>query len=73
MLPKFCKDCRWSLDDPMGLRCQNPIVNANDQWALSADDRSSKGSSCAHERGLKFMSFPKCGMKGKLWESKWRK
>lgn len=66
---KFCKDCLYSKSKKGSawiLKCYNPIVNRNDEWALSSADIS--GTSCREERAKKI--FAQCGMSGKLWESK---
>lgn len=66
---KFCKDCKYSkpeVNSAWILRCTNPTVNRNDEWALSSVDIS--GSSCREERSKKL--FAQCGMNGKLWEAK---
>ena len=69
--PALCRDCKHSEPDkssPWSLRCQHPIVNASDTWALSSAVEG-KGSDCRDERDRKSF-FAKCGMKGKLWEHK---
>lgn len=69
--PALCRDCKHSKPEPnseWNLRCQHPIVNGADPWALSAASVG-KGSDCRSERERKTL-FAKCGMKGKLWASK---
>ncbi len=53
--PAFCKDCKYSTTDKdaeWNLRCGNPIVNANDEWALAGSEPS-HGSACREQRRLK--------------------
>lgn len=71
--PALCKDCKFATLEKYSLnslRCNNPVVNANDEWALSAGSSGSSGTgtSCHNERAVRW--FAKCGMKGKLWASK---
>lgn len=69
--PAFCRDCKWSHIEEgrdWNLRCINPIINANDSWALSTT-KMGRGSDAQRERE-KTGWFAKCGMKGKLWEPK---
>ena len=69
MKVKFCKDCVWSevsASSAWELRCKNPIINANDEWALA--DVKFVGTNCREERKKKW--FAKCGMSGKLWVEK---
>lgn len=73
--PALCKDCKWSVPEEgsrssWSLRCVNPIVNAEDSWALAAGDGRSAGSDPQSERRKTGWFFVKCGMKGKLWEPK---
>ena len=73
MFVKFCKDCIWSSiskSSDWELRCLNPIVNATNSYALSRTSISYEGTHCHVERDKGFFSFPKCGMKGKLWKGK---
>ena len=74
---KFCKDCKWSRTDKSSyeVRCVHSSVVANDPWALTRmntehyEDRDfGCGKSCHEERSQKW--FGKCGIKGKLWETK---
>lgn len=70
--PAFCIDCKWSKtyeDRSWVLYCTNPIINANDSWALASSVGEGKGSEARAERN-KTGIFAKCGIKGKLWESK---
>lgn len=69
--PALCRDCKHSKPEvrsEWNLRCQHPVVNARDPWALSnaADNR---GTDCRGERE-RTSWFAKCGMRGKLWEPK---
>lgn len=66
--PLLCKDCYYSVPEERSewnLRCINPIVNANDPWALATNSKATYGSDCRSERSIKW--FGKCGMHGKLW------
>jgi hypothetical protein len=71
--PALCRDCKWSISVEQRqweLRCINPKVNASDSWALSAGyEMWAIGTDCRAERD-KTSWFSKCGMKGKLWETK---
>lgn len=72
IFPKYCKDCKYSepeRDSNWNLRCMHPIVNSEDAYALSGSV-AIRGSSCSMERGKKSIWYSKCGMKGRLWESK---
>lgn len=69
--PALCRDCKWSRKEDHRdwyLRCSNPIINANDSWAL-AKGSADYGSDTQQERSKRGW-FAKCGMKGKLWEPK---
>lgn len=69
--PLLCKDCKWSRPEPQSdwnLRCTHPVVNSRDAWAL-ASGRGPGGTSARDERAKRGI-FVKCGMKGKLWETK---
>lgn len=68
--PALCKDCLWSRPEEhsvWNLKCHNPKVNAEDEWALSAASSFPEGvgSTCHTERARVW--FGKCGRKGKLW------
>ena len=68
--PLLCRDCRWSSPENAygsSLRCMNPIINSRDPWALSSTNLA--GTSCKDERAKRSL-LAKCGMKGKLWETK---
>ena len=68
--PKFCRDCKWSEQEKNNewtLRCQHPVVNANDNYALAAT-QVGRGVSCQSVRDKKWPA--KCGMRGALWEQK---
>ena len=68
--PKFCKDCKWSSVDEhssWALRCVNPKVNANDEYALSSGV-AFRGSSTTEERKGGWFSI--CGKKGKQYAPK---
>ena len=65
---KYCRECKYGKVKGYYLRCFNPIVNANDYWALTAVDIP--GTSAAVERSARWYKFPSCGMAGKLWEEK---
>jgi hypothetical protein len=70
--PRFCRDCRFSKPErhsDWNNRCFNPVVNANNSWALATNgyEGSISGADCHDERS-KRSPFAKCGMKGKLWE-----
>ena len=70
--PALCRECKWSKkEDPQryDLRCFNPIINANDSYALSSTELGA-GTCCRDERRKVGWLFVKCGMKGKLWEPK---
>ena len=71
--PALCKDCKWSTTEENRdwyLKCVNPIINAEDSWALSrVSGNNPYGSDTQRERS-KTSWFAKCGMKGKLWEAK---
>ena len=70
--PALCKDCKWSVPDgdrSWTLLCTNPIINANDPWALTKSEDQIFGSSTRDERSRNHI-FAKCGTKGKLWEAK---
>ena len=69
MKVKLCRNCTWSVvnENDWDLKCSNPIVNANDYWALSSKYEYA-GTSCRSEREQKW--FAKCGMKGKLYEER---
>jgi hypothetical protein len=69
MKVKLCKDCVWSEPEENSswvLRCQHPIVNSKDAWALS--QAKFTGTACREEREVRW--FASCGMKGKLWHPK---
>lgn len=69
--PALCKDCKHSnpqKGSDWNLLCLNPVVNADDPWALSRASVSDSGSSCREERQRKWLA--PCGMSGKLWELK---
>jgi hypothetical protein len=68
--PAFCRECKHSKPEAgseWNLRCQHPVVNASDPWALS-NATDNHGTECRGERGREW--FTKCGMSGKLWEPK---
>ena len=70
--PALCKDCKWSITDGnhhWNILCTNPVVNANDPWALTKDEIQTHGSSAREERSKRGL-FTRCGIKGKLWEAK---
>ena len=70
MNPKFCKDCKWSVEETnatWNLKCFNPYVNADDPWALSYNGHMA-GTSCRTERERKW--FAVCGIKGKQFKEK---
>jgi len=70
--PVFCRDCKHSESEERSewnLRCQHPIVNAKDRYALSST-KVGRGSHCGDEREIGW--FKPCGQKGKLWEPKER-
>lgn len=67
--PKFCRDCFYARPEEhstWNLRCHNPYIVAKDEWALA--DAKNAGTSCRTERERTWANFPKCGMKGKLFE-----
>lgn len=70
--PKLCRDCKWSSPEKhseWSLRCSNPVVNADDPWALSGTEIT--GTSCRAERERTYSLFAvPCGKSGKLWEAK---
>lgn len=69
--PLLCKDCFYSVPEEgsaWNLRCTNPVVNANDSWALATNSKGTYGSNCRSQREIKW--FGKCGMRGKLWMPK---
>ncbi len=71
--PAFCKDCKWStteINREWYLKCFNPIINANDSWALSRGEGNIPYGSDAQVERSKTGWFAKCGKKGKLWEAK---
>lgn len=70
MKVKFCKDCVYSFKrehNDWDLKCNNPVVNSSDYWALATE--SMPGTDCRQERQRNSW-FSKCGMKGKLYEAK---
>lgn len=71
--PALCKDCMWSRSEENRdwyLRCVHPVINANDSWALSRGKGDTGYGSDAQQERSKKGWFTKCGMKGKLWQSK---
>jgi len=69
--PALCRDCKYSEPDKnssWNLHCLHPVVNGSDPWALSAAS-TGRGTDCRGERE-RTSWFAKCGIKGKLWESK---
>ena len=65
--PKLCRDCKWALDrKEVTVRCVNPIVNANDAYALSSGHDKYRGTLTTNERMRGW--FSPCGKTGKQWE-----
>ena len=66
--PKLCRDCYYSKPEEKSawnLRCNHPVVNAKDPWALAGAGPIT-GSDC---RGEREKSWPApCGKRGALWE-----
>lgn len=66
---KFCRDCKHSMESPRlknELLCTHQDVVADMPYVLASMPMS--GVWASEERKLKF--FGKCGVRGKLWESK---
>ena len=69
--PAMCRDCKHSepeKNSSWSLRCQNPVVNGADPFALASSENG-RGTDCRGERERKSL-FAKCGLRGKLWEPK---
>ncbi len=65
---KFCADCVWSSKSAYSydLRCKDPLVNSDDEYALASERGEAYGSSCSTERARNSL-FAKCGKRGKRW------
>ena len=70
--PALCKDCKYSRPEDERSHynvCTHPKVMSDDSYTLASNFiNKPHGSSCRDEREKKL--FAKCGMKGKLWESR---
>lgn len=66
---KYCKDCKHCKPETgfeWNLRCHHPVINSDDEWALSSVNMN--GTNCRDERKIAW--FAKCGKSGKLFEAK---
>jgi hypothetical protein len=71
--PALCRDCKHGIPEegsPWSMWCTNPMVNAQNEWALAntGGNGAPAHSSARQERARKWLS--PCGMTGKLWTPK---
>lgn len=68
---KYCLDCRWSVNDAMGvrwMRCGHPKMR-NSIQCISSELNARGGDYCSHAR-IDTILFDSCGSEGKYFEFK---